>query len=281
MTTSELLLLAARIMTKYIHHFLPLCPPVSAEDLEDVRCLQEVLFKTQTGHTLVIRLLGRPHTIDVIAVTVPDSAPMDQHENWIKQIGNHMIATLRVTYDATTDVVRHGDGFINLCMVTDDPQPTFKVAIKSQLNESHVVNVRNVAAVFCETMNAATAPILSLLAEAQTPAIPTHYKILSLIRALEILFPTERERFEWLDRYEDDFAAIGISHRRFRNALLDLRTKCAHGVSRCDGGPFVGQAYVDLKHMQVLLMLLRTVVVDRVRERHGLTLEIEHPHERA
>ncbi|WP_442782884.1 hypothetical protein [Collimonas fungivorans] len=264
-------------MPKYFHHFLPLSPPVSLEELENIRCLQEIAFETRTRDKLMIRLLGRPHTIDVIAVTVPYSAPIDQRGKWIEQIGNHMISTLRLTYDATADVVRNGDGFLNLCTETDDSQPTYTAAIKLQCNDNHIVNVQNVASFFCDTLGAAKAPIISLLAEAQTPAIPTHYKVLSLIRALEVLFPIEQERFAWLDRYESQFAAIEISRRCFRNALPELRTKCAHGVSRGGSGPLVAQAYGELQGMPLLLTLLRTVVADRVKEQHGVGIEIGLP----
>ena len=264
-------------MAKYFHHFLPLSPPVPQEELEEIQCLREIRYETKAGDALMIRLLGRQHSIDVIAITIPDSAPTDKRDKWIEQIGNHMLAILRVTYDASADVVRNGDGFINLCTETDNPQPDYKVVITSQVNKNYAVNTKNVAAIFCETMSSTQATILSLLAEAQIPSVPTHYKILSLIRALEILFPSEQERFAWLDRYEDKFAALKISNKRFRNALPELRTRCAHGVSRGDVVPLVGQAYGEVREILLLLKLLRQVVADRANEIYGLGLYIGSP----
>ena len=259
-------------MPKYFHHFLPLYPPVPLGELANVTSLHEIEFRTKTGHSMVIRLLGRPHTIDVIAVSAGTDVPSEKRSEWIKLIGNHMIAVLRVTYDVNADVIRNQDGIFNLCTESDDPVPDYTVAIEAGVHLDHIIDVNNIGGVFCSTMTPEKMPIMALLAEAQTPSIPVHYKILSLIRALEIMLPADKDRYEWLDRYEGPFSALNVSKRPFRNALHELRTKCAHGVSRGDGKPFVEQAYDAIPGMVPLLQLLRTVVGDQVRIRYDIQL---------
>jgi hypothetical protein len=58
-------------MPKFDHHFLPLTPPTEKIDLPNVRTLEEATYETKTGHMLRVRLLGRPHTIDAICVSIP------------------------------------------------------------------------------------------------------------------------------------------------------------------------------------------------------------------
>jgi len=130
---------------------------------------------------VVIRLLGRPHTIDVIAVTISDGVEVDQRGKLIEEIGNNMISILRLTYDPSVDIIRRGDEFLTFFRESDSPEPAYEAVISFDRNENYIVNVQNIAAVFCETADTAKARIFSLLAEAQTPAIPIHYRCLSLI----------------------------------------------------------------------------------------------------
>jgi len=259
---------------RYFHHFLPLHPPVPESELANVQCLHEIPAQTETCEQFMIRLLGRPHTIDIIAVTFPIEFEIGKRGRLIEKVGNHMLAVLRLTYDSHADVLRTGDGFLNLAMESNESVPSYPAAITFQVNENHVADVRNVAALFCETGAKDKAALIALLAEAQTPTIPLHYKILSLVRALEMLFPKEIEREEWLDRYEDRFASVNVSSMRFRNALPAIRARCAHGVSRGGDSPLVGQAYSEIHQLMALLVLLRHVVSEGVQEKLGLQITV-------
>src|SRR5262245_20908123 len=220
-------------MLRFDHHFLPLAPPVPREELPHVKKLEEASYITKCGHTLKVCLLGRPHTIDVISVSIPEEAPQDQREKWIRQIMDHMLTVLRLCYTHNVDVIRVSpDGWINLMNQTDEEDPKYPAVIGERLNTDYTVNTRNIMAVFAETGRPAMAIALALIAESVVPSIPPHYQVLSLVRALEFLFPNGNERKERLELYQADFASIGASKRRFCNALPELRTRCAHGVSR-------------------------------------------------
>lgn len=266
-------------MAKYFHYFLPLSA-ISKDELEAVICLQEIPFELQANnevYKLMIRVLGRPYTIDAITVTADKNVPIELREKHIKRIASYMISVLRLTYDASVDVIRKGDSsFIYLWMETDEPVPTYSVSIQQQINTNHIIDTHNITVVFCETLNSSVEPLLSLLAESQTPIIPLHYKILSLIRALEILFPIEKERFEYLDQYQEQFSKINVSTKLFRNSLPEIRAKCAHGISRGGAKPFVSQAYGELPKIDLLLGLLRNMVIEGLKEKHNFILEVKN-----
>lgn len=261
-------------MPSYQHHFLPLFPPVPREELEKVECQKSIPYETLDGQTLYVSVLGRPHTVDVISVTIPEGVPREARPKHIRDLSNHMLSVLRLTHDSERDAIRFGDGLLSLTNETDSPSPKLPAAIELRINEQHVVDVDNVSKVFCGTFDPAKIPILALLAESQLPTIPPHYKALSLIRALELLIPEEKQRGDWLNSYEADFGAIGISRRRFRNALAELRTRCAHGVSRGGAGPLVAPVYGEIPELSKLLNLLRRAVIDRIGASYGIKFQI-------
>ena len=72
---------------------------------------------------------------------------------------------------------------------------------------------------------------LALLAEAHCNLIPVHYRMLSLMRIVELLQKSEKTQ-HWMDQYDQLFTATGLSTRRLRKAYPELRTRIAHGYSR-------------------------------------------------
>ena len=265
-------------MGKYVHHFLPLHPPLSSALAKQVGCLIKIPAKDKDGVVFSISLLGRPHSIDVIALTFTQGALPADASSCIAHVGNHMISCLRVCYDPAIDVVRIGDdGFLNAAMESDDEVPVYPLGVTVEYNNSYRSNVDNIANVFRNTARKKYRQIISLLAEAQTPQIPTHYKILSLIRALELLLPNEAERSKFLSNYQDEFEKTKVSNKQFKNALPELRTRCAHGESRGGADPFVSPAYEETKGLSLLLCLLRGIVANLSREKYGLDVRIGMP----
>lgn len=261
-------------MPKFEHHFLPLAPPVAGEELPRVKKLEEANYITKCGHTLKVCLLGRSHTIDVISVSIPEGAPQDRRGKWIREIMEHMLTVLRLCYMPNVDVIRvSADGWINLMNQTDGEDPKYPAEINVKLNTDYTVNTRNIMGVFAETSRPAIAIPLALMAEGGVPSIPLHYQVLSLVRALEFLFPDKDKREERLERYQADFASIGASKRAFRNALPELRTRCAHGVSRGGALPLTGLGFNEEK-LRAVLGLLRRVATDAVREIHSINIQL-------
>ena len=74
--------------------------------------------------------------------------------------------------------------------------------------------------------------------------------------------------------YQADFASIGASKRRFRNALPELRARCAHGMSRRGALPLTGLGFNEEK-LRTVLRLLRRVATDALRELHSIDIQVD------
>jgi hypothetical protein len=179
-----------------------------------------------------------------------------------------MLSSLRLTFDQSTDVIRLGDGFINLAMNTDNPLPEYSVAIALTVSQNPV-DFHSPTALFAFVDSAEKDDVFSLIAEGQSPAIPSHYRILSLVRALEVLLPQSSDRTAWLDQHQSIFEGRGLSPRQFRNALPELRDRCAHGSIRSGERPIAG-AYGGIAGLDGWLEVLRQVVFKLAAERFGL-----------
>lgn len=238
--------------------------------------LGQAVYATKTKHELVVRLLGRQHTIDVVAVSIPEEAPQEPRPGWLKQIFEHMLTALRLSYEPRTDVVRTGDAFLTAMNQTDNAQPTYGLAFVENINSDHMVDIKNVLGLFRGTATVEQATTMALLAESQLPTMPPHYQALSLIRALELLFE-KREMRDWYDRFENEFASLGASRQKFKNAVAEMRTRCAHGVSRGGAPPFTGIGINNEDHLRPVITLLRKVVAEAIKDRFGIPMQVRNP----
>lgn len=261
-------------MPDYAHHFVPLFPPLSAEELPTLETLGLIRMDTSAGFTLVCRLQGCAEQIRVIAVTEPRGADQHpDHSEWHKQLVENAITAIRLSVDSEAHPIYTADGFITCWCEDDNAEPTYSLALMFDHNPDYRLNVRNVIGVYGEISNREAAPIAALVAESQFAPIPPHYRVLSAIRAIELLHQDEHARNAVLDTYEDGFRALNISTSPFRAAFYQLRTRCAHGRSRgrVNPEPFVGIGYNE-PALVPLLNLLKTIVVDGLRERFGMAI---------
>ena len=256
----------------YEHHFLPLAPPIPADKINDLRPLQSIPFECKDGVALTIWLLGRKHTIDVIAISIPPEGIGVDRSKVLHQGFEHMLATLRLCYDTSTDVIRNGDGFINLMNQTESPTPLYQFPITPTIDDNYVVDVENVARFFCQTATKAIAPLISLIGEGQFPQIPPHYRFLSLYRALEIVFAGDRKAIaSRLNAESHQFAGSIRNGQTADGALAELRNRCAHGQSRGSFIPLSGLLYEE-KGIHQIVAVMRRIVADEMTKRYGLTM---------
>jgi hypothetical protein len=256
----------------YEHHFLPLSPPIPADKARDMEPLQSIPFECKDGIVLTIWLLGRKHTIDVIAISVPPKGIGVDRSRALHQAFDHILATLRLCYDQTADVIRIGDHFISLMNQTESSTPIYEFPITPTFNEDHVVDVGNVARVFCQTGTKEIAPLISLLGEGQFPQIPPHYRFLSLYRALEVIFGADNKALAArLNVESHQFVGLIRDGQSVGGAMAELRNRCAHGKSRGDYIPLSGLLYEE-KGIHQIVAIMRRVVADEVTKRYGLTM---------
>lgn len=256
----------------YEHHFLPLAPPIPADKTNDMEPLQSIPFRCKDGVVLMIWLLGRKHTIDAIAISIPPEGLGVDRRKALHQAFEHMLATLRLCYDAATDVIRIGDDFFNLMSQTKSPTPVYQFPITLMIDEKHVVDVGNVARVFCQTGTNEIAPLISLLGEGQFPQIPPHYRLLSLYRALEVIFAGDKKAMASRFNAEaHQFVELIRTGQTVDGAMVELRNRCAHGKSRGLSVPLSGLLYEE-KGIHQIVASMRRIVADEMTKRYGLTM---------
>lgn len=184
-----------------------------------------------------------------------------------------MLATLRLCYDNATDVIRGGDGFIDLMNQTNSATPVYQFPILTKIDENHVVDVGNVARVFCQTFTKEIAPLISLLGEGQFPEIPPHYRFLSLYRALEVMFGDDKTK-ALASRFNAEahqFVGLIRPGQTVDGAMAELRNRCAHGKSRGSFVPLSGLVYEE-KGIHQIVAIMRRIVADEMTHRYGLTM---------
>lgn len=261
-------------MPAFDHHLMPLHPPLEGDSYLRLQSQGSIDFRTNSGHDLRVRFLCLDEQVRAIAVTVPEIASGHKHQSkWMKQIMETAISALRLSVDPEAAPIVAGDGFINLMYQSEEPEPRYQVAIAHVRNPEYRLDISRVLGVFGVINNRALASILALLTEGQVPTIPPHYRMLSLIRALELLYPVKEDLRIALGRFDQHFAELGISTYPLASALPQLRTRCAHGRSRArqNQEPFVGIAY-DEPHLLPMLTLLRSIVAHGLHELHGIEL---------
>lgn len=266
-------------MLAFDHHLLPLHPMLEGDDHRALESKGLITYATKSGYELKVRFLCHNEQVRIVAVTIPRAAA--DHEDvskWMKQIMENAISALRLSVDPEASPICLATGFINLMYQSDDPEPNCPARFEAQFNPNYHLSIEHVIAVFSTISTKALAPIAGLLAEAQVPSFPVHYRVLSLVRAIELLYEDKQQQAAALDAFQPHFAALNISDRQFRSALPEIRARCAHGRSseRVEPQPFVGIGYNE-PELRSLYELLRSVVAHAIQTMHNLALGgIEH-----
>lgn len=265
-------------MAAFDHHFMPLSPPPrTEEECKNLTPLGTINADTKIGHILTVRFLGTQRGISVIAVTIPESVANHEDQNrWMRQIMETSLTAIRLTYDPSAEPVYSGHGFASLLRQSDDPEPEYAVTISYVNNSDWSIDINNVIGSYQQIHESLRSPVATLLAEGQIPSMPPHYRVLSLIRAAELLWPDERIFNSILDTRNAEFLALNLSKRHFRSALAEIRTRCAHGRSRgrSNPHPYFGIGYNE--QLGPLIKLLSSIIVQglsdagvQIVERYG------------
>ena len=264
-------------MPKFDHHFLPLDPPPSS--IAQLHALETVWSCTvhhpNADQPVCVRFLGNQGHIQVIAVTVPEAERENEHlQEWFKQIFETSIAALRLSVQPQAIPIYSPSGFITALVQTNDPEPTYRLVIDHVQDPEYRINGAHFGGVFEALFSKPFSSAAALFAESQLHQLPTHYRVLSLVRAVECLYPVQSERNDVLASFEAEFASLKISKRKFVSALHDIRSRCAHGVpnGKTPPKPFVGIGYNN-GQLHALAGLLTSVVVSGFQILHGLRVE--------
>jgi hypothetical protein len=201
-------------------------------------------------------------------VTIPNSDGNLSEEDvaQVTKLNAHMLATLRLTYDAGTDVVRRNDGYLNACQVNEEDFPT-KIPFYGALprNLDFRVDVLNIA----NTFNCASQmpELIALISETGLPALPLQYKFLAICKVFDLASKGEKGFSNTvrviIDQRHQRFRDLGISSRQFRSFIHKFRNKCAHIYTGNEAAlGIVGLTSEDADRVRKVLPLMRDTMVE-------------------
>ncbi len=189
------------------------------------------LLASEGEQEMEVALIGTPQTIRLIRLSTPNSDGKLSPERIrrIENVTEHMIAVLRLTYDASLDRARNGEDFISIGNFSVEGKPSLSVKITHGLTQGFEVNIDLIKNFFGASRGLRR--LLTLVTDAGHPMIPMPFRYLSLYKVLELELRdhgTWRGLTELLAAYEDEFKALAISNKKLVNFVHHFRDRCAH-----------------------------------------------------
>jgi hypothetical protein len=263
------------------HHFLILADMPAQDDPDRAKSMLHFPVPISEGRKFIVSLLGEPHAVYCICVTIPNSDAhiSDADADRISKINSHMLSTLRGTYNSEADVLRNGDGFLNISRVDEQDYPKslgFLYGPPSP-NTEFRVDVKNIEDTFKNS--AQIKEIIALIGEAGVSTLPLQYKFLHLYKVLDLV-SNGKKGFssvvrEIIDKRDSQFQSLGLNSQKFRNFIHTYRDKCAHIYTSNAGAlGIVGLLSADVEAVRKVLPLLRQTIIEAVHTRYpdtGLT----------
>ena len=184
-----------------------------------------------TAGEFQVTLVGTQTTIELIRVATlnSDGALTPAQSETVGKIIDHMLAVLRLTFDADVQLFRRGPAHFSLGCRDVDGKPSLNFAIREHINAGFVIHADNIRNTFVQT--ARMRHLTLLLGDTQNGALPLQYRYLSLYKAFELEF---RARKKWVDltslfaSVNARYLALAVSKRSLVELFHELRDKCAH-----------------------------------------------------
>src|SRR5271170_5595821 len=184
-----------------------------------------------TAGEFQVSLVGTQTAIELIRVATlnSDGNLTPRQSETVGKIIDHMLAVLRLTFDADVQLFRKGPAPFSLGCRSVNDKPSLKFAIKEHLNIGFVFNADNIRNTFVHT--ASMRHLTILLGDTQDGALPLQYRYLSLYKAFELEF---RASGKWVDltslfaSVNERYLALDVSKRPLAKLFHEPRDKCAH-----------------------------------------------------
>jgi hypothetical protein len=263
------------------HRFLHLSLPFAQEDIERATSILHFPVSTTDGRQFTVSLLGQPHVVCSVCVTIPNSDGQLSVEDLarISKINSRMLAALRLAYDANTDVVCTGDDYCNALCVNEEEFPTsLPIQWGAHFNPDFRVNVENIKSMFkCQGQ---VPGLIALLGEVGLSSLPIQYKFLASYKVLE-LASSGKKSFSsvvrgLIDKRDPQFQQLHLRALTFRNFIHEYRAKCAHIYTGNDPAlGIVGLTSADAECVRKVMPLMRETMIEAVHTcfpNLGLTL---------
>jgi hypothetical protein len=253
-------------MPLYEHHFLSIDGnPGIIDSSIRTNYIATIDYNTEDGDVIKLRYIGSSKIVYAIAVTLP--IEISSHPNrskWLHEIFENALAALRISDNPkATPYYASSGSFLWAMNQSESPEPEYPLTIEVKINEDYHIDIQNLIGNYnVISSNTKMSLVGRMLSEAVIPSIPPHYAVLSLIRAIELLWPNQRDRDAALAEREQEFAALNISQRSFVNSIHEIRTKCAHGVSRGRTNPISYAGLAVGTPLVALADLLKSIVIN-------------------
>jgi hypothetical protein len=263
------------------HRLLLLSPWPAQEDIERATSILHFPVSTTDGRQFTISLLGQPHVVYCICVTIPNSDGQLSVEDLarISKINSRMLAALRLTYDPNTDVVYTGDDYLNALFVNEEEFPkSLPIHWGPHFNPDFRVNVENIKSMFKSDYQ--VPGLMPLLGEVGLSSLPIQYKFLASYKVLDLASGGQKGFSPvvqgLIDKRDPQFQQLHLSARKFRNFIHEYRDKCAHIYTGNDPAlGIVGLASADAECVHKVMPLMRETMIEAVHTcfpNLGLTL---------
>ena len=210
------------------HVLWPLFPP--PPNRAEVKLLVSAEMLEDDGFRWHAFFMGRSNKIDAIGASVPTwfmKSDNLYHEFASKAL-NRLFAAMSMmnSFDARLLDLSTGH-YLSIGIYSDDELPSaypLHIEIPPQSANWDFYTIFKLVG-----QDDISDELLGALSEATHESIPRHYRFLALCRALELLLPDPRALSDWLNKYEEEFRALDIDRKKFRNCVAELRNRCAHG----------------------------------------------------
>lgn len=255
----------------YIHFVVPLAPALSIEEEKKVVVTEQVACEVNKTAGMSVRILGREEKIDAIAISLKSDAPID--DLLIRKTLNHLLSVIRITHDSSKETIHIGDTPLVIRAYSNNELPV--LSMPPNFSVDHGIADRDILQEVFNMSDTKYRGTVNLIAEAQLPSLPDHYKILSLVRAIELMTPKGQEIGDILDKYEAQFKETKMSGKKFRNALPQIRNLCAHGPSNKNAEPMVAAVCAEMPYITNLILLLRKITSDMFESSFGIRMYVD------
>jgi len=244
-------------------------------------CTAEITIEN-TGD-FKVSLVGTKHHIELIRVATLNSdgnLSVTQRET-ISKLIDHTLAILKLTHDASVDVLRWGEDTISIGAHDVNGKPELSIRIAEIVGTQAEIATENIR----KTLNATIAhrPLFKLLADAQTPRLPLQYRYLSLYKILELEFRVVGHWIglrELLAPYEADYKALNLSDRKLPNLIHEMRDKCAHiKLGGNDSLGIIGLDGSDATIVNALVRLLYRIITNHLNSKSMDLAFVHTPYE--
>lgn len=260
-------------MKRFQHHHIFLSSLFGGEEQpEEAQEVLRVGLSSDGVGEVTVRFVSSANRMRKIIVTIsmPENA-QSITADFLRRTVETSIAALRLNVDRGISPVFTTQGPLGITLETDNVLPNINF-ILGQPRSNQNINADKIMDTLSYLVGVRELNLTSFYLESQLPGMPLHYRVLSLIRAIEVMYDERPDMDAFLDKYQEAFAQLRISNKLFKNALHELRARCAHGKpnGKNPQQPFIGVGFWE-PELAGLYKLLNSIIEPEILKINNIT----------